>query len=156
MPNESGYTEAHRRFAAHCFNQTWALLERVGRTAEDDELMIHTAHASLWHWNHREDCSARNLSIGYWQLARIYAVTGRAAEARRYAERCLDYSRAEGAFYLGYAYEALARAALLAGDAGQAQVYLAEARSQAELVGAEEERAQLIADLDALGPAAHP
>lgn len=154
MTHEPGFAaaEAHRHFAAQCFNQAWALLERAGRTAEDDDMMIHTAHASLWHWGRRDDCAERNLAIGYWQLARIYAVVGRAAEARRYAQRCLDYSHAEGPFYLGYAYEALARAELAAGDPEQARAYLGRARAQAELLGEAEERAQLDADLATIAP----
>lgn len=143
--------DAHRYFAAHCFNTAWSILEREGRTPEDDEQMIHTAHASLWHWTQRADATTRNLAIGYWQLARIYATTGRAGEARRYAARCLAYSQDAGPFYLGYAHEALARAELLAGEHERARAHLEQAAAQAALVADPDERAQLLADLAALG-----
>lgn len=112
--------------------------------------MTHTTHASLWHWTRREGGQDRNLAIGYWQLARIYAVTGRAHEAARYAQRCLDYSREEGPFYLGYAYEVLARAELLGGDRARASAYRDQALAQAELLVAGDERARLLADLATL------
>lgn len=100
--------------------------------------------------SYREGGTARSLALGYWQLARLYAATGRAAEARQYAMRCLDYGRDEGPYYLGYAYEALARAELLAGDAERARAYLADARAQAALLSTEDEQSRLLAELEAL------
>ena len=67
---------AHRWFSADCFNRVWALLEKAGRTPAEDERMISLCHASLAHWRERMDCTTRNLSIGYWQLSRVYAVLG--------------------------------------------------------------------------------
>ena len=77
---------AHRFFAADCFNKTWELIEKPNRTREEDEQMIRLAQASLWHWTNRADCKSQQLSIGYWLLARVYALAGRSEESRRYAE----------------------------------------------------------------------
>ncbi len=142
----------HRHFAAKCFNDTWALLDKPDRTAADDRLMRETAHASLYHWLRRDDCGPTNLSVGLWLLSRVYASLGRAAAAAKIAEECLALSEAESLppFYQGYAHEAAARAAQLAGDPTSAERSLAAARAQLEQVADEEEAKLLRADLEAL------
>ena len=118
---------AHRYFAAECFNRAWDLIDKHDRTPEEDEDMIRLNQASLYHWSQREDCTNRNLSVGYWQASRICALLGQADNARRYGELCLRYSQDEEAFYLGYAYEALARAESVAGQGEKAAKYLQDA-----------------------------
>ena len=70
------------------------------------------------HWTQRPDCTSTNLSIGYWQTARIYALLGQAENARRYAQMCFEVSQQPGVkpFFLAYAYEALAQAEAAAGE----------------------------------------
>ena len=145
--------QAHRWFAAHFFNHTWSLLDKADRTPDECERMISLAHASLAHWRERADCTAQSLSIGYWQLSRVYAVLNQAENARRYGQLCLEVSRAEPPFLLGYAHEALARAEKLAGNASLAQHHMAEARRLAALVPNAEERQLLEADLAGLAVA---
>lgn len=142
---------AHRWFSADCFNRVWALLDKADRTPDDCERMISLAHASLAHWRERADCTPGNLSIGYWQTSRVYAVLGQAENARRYGELCLAASAGEPPFYLGYAHEALARAAKLAGNAASAAEHVAKARLLAVQVTDAGERAALEADLTGLG-----
>ena len=52
MSEEKTYTEseAQRFFAVRYNGTTWDLLEKPDRTKADDELMVHTAHASCCHW----------------------------------------------------------------------------------------------------------
>ncbi len=143
---------AHQYFSAICFNRAWEYLDKTDRSAEDDQRMIETTIASIWHWTQRSDCSDTNLSIGYWQASRVYATVGLGAEAYRYGERCLEASQAKGVppFYLGYAYEALARAALVMEDRQTMGEHLSEARRVAETVPDLEARKALLADLDTL------
>jgi hypothetical protein len=140
----------HRYFAVECFNAAWDLIDNPRRTPEEDEQMLHLSLASLWHWTQRPDCTAANLSVAYWQVARIYALLGQAENARRYAERCLAVSQAEGIppFCLAYAYEALARAAAVAADRVQMEAYLHEAHQVNARISDPETRQQLLADLD--------
>ena len=135
MAKLSGFDEqvAHTYFSVHCFNEAWVYLKNPTRTMIEDEQMLLLSHASLWHWSQRKDCTRRNLAIGYWQLARVYALLGQTNNARRYGQLCLDCSREEEAFYLGYAYEALARAEAQAGGNRQ-----------------QEEKQQLLADLETI------
>ena len=87
---------AHRYFSAHCFNRAWELIEKTGRTPAEDEEMLRLSLAATWHWTQRPDCTSTNLSIGYWQTARIYALLGQAENARRYAQMCFEVSQQPG------------------------------------------------------------
>jgi len=84
---------AHAYFSAHCFNSTWDLLDKKERSAAEDQDMILRSMASLWHWTQRPDATNTNRSVGYWQVSRVYAVLGRADEARRYGELSLHEAR---------------------------------------------------------------
>jgi len=141
---------AHRYFAAACFNAAWDLIDKPDRTPDEDDEMIQTAHASVWHWRQRADRTPRNLSIGYWQLSRVYALARQPDNARRYAERCLAITPADEPFYIGFAYEALARAEAVAERLEGAREYFDAARRQAELVTAETDRNALLSDLQSL------
>ena len=141
---------AHKYFAAYCFNRAWDLLEKTHRTAEDERLMVALNQASIYHWLNRPDCEPKHLSVGYWQASRIQAMIGNAVEARRHAEVCLSYSVDLEPFLLGYAYEALARAAHVAGDADAAAKHLTLADEQAALVVREHDRELLVKDLEGL------
>ena len=141
---------AHRFFSADCFNKAWELIDKPERTPDEDEAMLRLNQASLWHWTQRPDCTDANLSIGYWQAARIHTLLGRLDEARRYGHLCLQHSAGEEPFLRAYAYEALARAESVAGNATLVATYQAEAARLAEQVSDAEDREQLLVDLKTL------
>ncbi len=141
---------AHRYFSAHCFNSAWDLIDKTDRTPAEDERMVQLNQASMWHWSQRGDCSDQNLSVGYWQAARIRALLGQADEARRCAQLSLQYSGKLKPFYQGYAYEALARAEQVAGNREKARELAAEAHRLAEMVSDAEEKKLLLDDLAGL------
>ncbi|WP_372782808.1 hypothetical protein [Phenylobacterium sp.] len=141
---------AHRYFSAWCFNRAWDLIEKPDRTEADDRLMAALSQASIFHWLSRPDCAPKNLSVGYWQASRIEALLGNAEPAMRHAQTCLDYSAGLEPFCLGYAYEALARAARLANDPVAFADYLVRAERLAEQVSGPENRRLLTADLQQL------
>ena len=143
---------AHRFFSAECFNRAWDLMDKSGRTAQEDEEMIRLSLTSQWHWSQRPDCTATSLAVGYWQTSRIYALLGQADNARRYGHLSLEASRQEGVppFYLGYAYEALARAESVAGSRDRMAAYLAEARRAAGQVPEPDSRKALLDDLETI------
>lgn len=109
MTASSSTTFSHKQLAVNCFNATWDLLDLKERTKDEEEQMIHLAHTSFWHWTQVVDHTPKNLSIGYWQLSRVYAVAGNGERALYYAERCQEVSSIHmiAPFYIGYAYEAL-------------------------------------------------
>jgi len=141
--------EAHKYFSAHCFNSVWGLIEKAERTPDENEQMINLCQTSIWHWTQREDCSRRNMSIGYWQASRVYALVGQADNARKYGQLCLDNAEIEP-FYIGYAYEALARAEMVAGNQEKAYEYLNLARKHADTVIDAEEKKMLTDDLETI------
>ena len=143
-------TAAHKYFSTNCFNSTWGYIDKTDRTAQDNEQMIQLAQASLWHWSQREDKTERNMSIGYWLAARVYALVDEADNARKYGLLCLEYSKNDEPFYLGFAYEALARAEMIAGDKTKMNEYLQQARTQAESVTSDEEKKMLTDDLNTI------
>lgn len=143
---------AHRFFSADCFNKAWDLIGKGSRTIEEDEEMIRLNQASMWHWTQRADCSDRNMSIGYWQASRIYAIIGRADESRWYGQLCLRCSKRESPFYTAYAHEALARAERVAGNSAEVEKHLSEARRLAQAVTDPEEKKLLMDDLDTIDP----
>jgi hypothetical protein len=141
---------AHKFFATDCFNKTWDLIDKADRTPEEDLSTLQTAMASLWHWTQREDAQPQNLSVGNWQVARVYALLGQADNARRYAEVSLKLAEGQPPFYVAFAYEALARAEMVAGNRGKMQEYLDKARALAEKVEDEEDKQVLAGDLGSI------
>lgn len=144
---------AHKYFAAQCFNHTWDLLDQPERSDADNRRMEALVMASICHWMDRDDCTPQNLSIGYWQASRVQAILQNASEARRFGLLSLEFAKNEAPFYRGYAYEALARAAKVAGDNAAAEQYLAMAHSEVVQVTDLQERDALLADLNALADA---
>jgi DNA-binding transcriptional MerR regulator len=122
-----------RAIAADLFNHTWTLLEQPDRTPQQEDEMVHAAHASRHHWGRVGD--AGNWTVGEWQIARVYSVLGRAEPALHHARRALDLCEAHdlGDFHLASACEGLARAHLVAGDL--AQVARWKAKATAALAG---------------------
>jgi hypothetical protein len=143
---------AHNYFAAQCFNQTWDYIDKPARTKSEEDSMLRLSMTSLWHWTQREDCTPTNLSVGYWQVSRVFALLQQAENAKHYGELCLEVSQKEGVlpFYLGYAYEALARAELVAGNRGKMADYLVQAQHTITLISDAEEKKMLLKDLETI------
>ena len=143
---------AHKYFSAECFNQAWDLIDKSDRTPEENEAMIRLSIASTWHWTQRADCAPTNLSVGYWQTSRIYALLGQADNSRHYGQLSLSALQGDDVppFYRGYAYEALARAESVARNKAKMEAFLAEARRAAEGVTEDEGRQMLLADLNTI------
>ena len=143
---------AHKFFSVNCFNRAWDLMDKLERTAEEDEEMIRLSLASLWHWTQRQDCTPTNLSVGYWQASRIYAMLGQPSAARQYGQRSLEIAQNANLepFYLGYAYEALARAESEDHRPKQMQACLREARKAVENISDPAAKQQLLDDLSSI------
>jgi DNA-binding transcriptional MerR regulator len=139
-----------RRIGAALFNATWTLLEKENRTREDDDLMVHTAHASAYHW--RPVGTAVNIARSEWQCSRVYAVLRRAEPCLHHAQRVLDICEENGLgdFDLAFAYEALARGHAVGGDSDQARAYTERALVAAEDIKEDDDRELLLTDLETI------
>lgn len=145
-------TLSHKQMAVNCFNGVWEYLELPERTKVEEEKMIHMAHSSFFHWTQVEDHTPKNLSIGYWQLSRVYAVANLGERFHYYAERCLEVSKNHNLdpFYLGYAYEALSRSTLILGQRDISQKYYQQAQDFAQKVKDDSSKEILINDLETI------
>lgn len=151
-PAPDGAGEQHRHWAITLFNDVWRLMEQQQRTPDEDALMIHEAHASAYHW--LQVGTPANVARSHWQCSRVYCVLGRAEPALYHARFVLDICQRHGIgdWDLAYAYEALARAYWVAGDAEQARSWLDRARLAGADIAEEEERTHLMSDLATIGP----
>ena len=146
------HSPEERQLAVDLFNHVWTLMETPDRSAEQDDEMIHAAHASRHHWANVG--TGPNLARGEWQVSRVYVTLRRPEPALYHAERCLAYC--EGSpddiadWDLPYAYEALSRAHFTAGNQAEAERYAARARELAARVEDEQDREHLAEDLATL------
>jgi hypothetical protein len=138
--------KTQRQLAVSLFNETWALLDKTNRSAEETDRMIHSAHASRLHWE--SIGTPQNLSIGEWQVARVLAVVGHADAALYHGRRCLEIAQHGelDPFYVAYAHEAIARALSLSRHADVGK-HLAQARDLAAKIADADERKMLEDDL---------
>src|SRR5580698_10019767 len=150
--NGDGSATDERLLAAQLFNETWRLMEQEGRSIRDDDRILHAAHASRYHWGQVPAATPAHLARGEWQISRVYTVLGRAEPALHHARRVLDLCQENGIgdWDLAFAYEALARACAIAGDAGQAREYTDQALAAAEDIAEDAERELLLADLETI------
>lgn len=152
MTDEKTYTEeeAHRFFGGQLNGAVWQLLEKADRSEAEDEIMVHAAHGSLYHW--LQVGTAVHQQRGEWMLSHVYAELGRAETAMRYAKRCQQLTEAHAElmedFDLAYAHEALARANAAAGNRAQAEEYLALAQAAGQKIADEESKKYFFGDFD--------
>ena len=137
----------HRTIAVALFNRVWQLMDADARSAEQDDELIHAAHASAYHW--MQVGTPVNRARSEWQCSRVYAVLGHAEPALRHARRCLNICNSEGIgdFDLAYAYEAMARACAIAGDSAAVDEWMQRARDAAADIAKDGDRKLLLSDL---------
>jgi hypothetical protein len=152
MADDFDVAKADRSFAARFFNDTWTYLDKVDRTPEETEAMLHCCHASFHHWTRVADKKPSNVAVGYWQLSRVSAVAGRAEDAERYAQSCFAIAAivTDEPWLAGSAHEALARAASLRGDRAARDVHVKAARAVLARLTDPEEIKILQADIDSV------
>jgi hypothetical protein len=150
MTTTGSAAPSERQLAGDLFNLVWTLLEQSGRSAEDDDRMVHAAHASRYHWG--QVGGPEQIAVGEWQCSRVYSVLGRPEPALHHARRCL--SIASGAdvpsWLVASAHEGLARALLVAGNREAALSEYQAARGLLETVSDQEDRQVVAADLATL------
>lgn len=133
----------HRQQGVDLFNEVWRLME----TREDDERMLHAAHASAYHWAEAPECEPRNRARSEWQVSRVYTVLGRGEPALHHARRCLaiceEHPENMEEWDLPFAYEALARACRIAGMNEQAAGYKQQAQELGDEISDPEDRNHL-------------
>ena len=139
--------DQHRRCASALFNGVWTLMGKKDRTPAENEVMVHAAHASRWHWG--VVGKPVNLARGEWQISRVYALLGRATQARehgiRYLEMCDEFDLGE--FDRAFAHEAVARASAIEGASDDVAAHVQYGLAAAGQVAEETEREWVLKNL---------
>jgi DNA-binding transcriptional MerR regulator len=152
MPNADPTTAVdaatQRKLAITLFNRVWQLLEIENRTEAQDAEMIHAAHASTYHW--MQVGEPVNRARGEWQCSRVYAVLKRAEPALFHARNVLMVCEQEkiGDWDLAFAYEALARAHSVAGEADESRRWLELAHAACAQIVDDADREVVLSDLE--------
>ena len=151
MSRETKYTlsEAELHFAKSIYNSIWGLLGKTNRTASEDEEMLVSAYASLYHW--KQVGNEVNHQRGYWMLSRVYQNMGHAVQALEWALKCQritkDNPTLMADFDLAYTEEGLARAYALAGDLKKAEKHYKHAIELGNKIKDPEDQKIFIGDL---------
>lgn len=112
--------------------------------------MIHTAHASLFHWSYVGE--AVNMARGEWQVSRVYCVAKMPESALYHAKRSLEICQNAdiGGFDLAFGYESVARAQKLSGNPEEAEKLIVKAKDTARFIEKEEDRKYFLGELESI------
>jgi hypothetical protein len=150
MAEKEAFTlqEWHTRSAKELFNLVWDLLDNAERSLEEQDKMVHAAHASRYHWG--VVGTPLEFERGEWQISRVYAVLNRAEPALYHARRCLEICQENeiGDFDIAFAYEALARAHAIAGSKADCEKYTKLARQAGAKIEDKDNRDYFLSELD--------
>jgi len=148
--------ELHRRLGSGLFNHVWDLLVLDERTPEQDDEMVHAAHASRYHWSRVEE--GPRAARGEWLCSWVYSELGRAEPALHHARRCEalcnEYADELEDFDLPAMHEALARAQLVAGNREEALHRLRLAARLCAEIEDPEDREIIQSQIDSIAAAA--
>ena len=148
--NKQAENENHKKFAINCFNLVWGLLDKKDRTEEEDDRMVHAAHASRFHWG--EIGTALEFERGEWQISRVYSAVKRPISALFHAERCLEICKDNdiGDFDISFAYEAMARAHAVAENKVECEEYIKLAEEAGEKIEKKEDKKHFFNELKSI------
>ena len=126
--------EFHKKMGVSLFNRTWNLLDKEERTKEEEDAMVHAAHASRFHWG--EIGTPLEFERGEWQVSHVYSVLNRPESALYHAQRCLEICTENNIkdFDIAFAYEAVARAYAVAGNELESKKYIELAKEAGEKI----------------------
>ncbi|HOO97479.1 MAG TPA: hypothetical protein PKV16_07565 [Caldisericia bacterium] len=150
---EEKVQKCHKYMGPTLFNLTWDYIDKgENRTPEDELMMIHATHASALHWRLNRDSKPENFARGEWQVSRVYALLGRAKESMYHAELCLEICKENGIgdWDIAFAYEACARAAMVAKAPDTMEKYLKLAREATALVKDKGDREMVEGDIESI------
>jgi len=142
--------EIHKTLAISLFNKVWDLIDLKNRTEEETELMINTAHTSLYHW--RQVGEPVDFARGEWQVSRVYSLAGRAEPALHHAVNSLRICQEHtiGDFDLAFAYEAMARAYFIEGNTSKVEELRELALAASENIKEKDDKEYFLSELNTI------
>ncbi len=148
MSQEISEKECHQRMASKLSEQAFNLLyNKDQRSNREDELMIHSAHGACLHYD--EIGNPLDWARSEWLLTRVYIAVNRPVPAVFYGQRCIALCKERnlGPFPTAYAYEALARAAVMIKDSKSYEELIKDAREFGEKIEEEKDREMFFNEL---------
>jgi hypothetical protein len=143
--------DEHKKLGIELFNATWTLIDLENRTDAQAMEMIHTAHASAYHWL-KGGGNATNEARSNWQISRVYAILrmGEAAlvHGARSLSLCLENDL--GSFDLAFGYEAVARSYALLGHAKESETNKQAALAACTQIADDEDRTYAEGEINAI------
>ena len=136
-----------RRFASFANNRAWTLAEMPRRSAQEDEEMLHAAHASAHLWS--AIGNERNAAFADLLLGQVHALLGNATLATRYAKSAGEFfsNGASAPEELAMVHTVAANAAHCSGDAASHRREYAAAVSAIDAIANEKEKEIALATL---------
>jgi hypothetical protein len=135
-----------RRLGSGANNRAWALSERPSRTREEDEEMLHAAHASAYLWS--TVGNERNAALAHLLLGQVHSLLGNGVLAERFAQSASAFFADGGApWELALVHAVAANAAYCSGDVVSHQQEYAAAQSAIESITNAEEKEIVLATL---------
>lgn len=151
MSDEKTYTleEAHKQMAIKTNGLVWQLLEKSDRSTSEDDLMVHAAHASCYHW--LQAGTGLHHQRAQWLLSHMYAELNMPSEAFKHALQCdeltEEYEDLMQDFDIAYAHEGMARAYACMGNEELSLSYLQKAENSGNRIAGEEDKKIFLSDL---------
>jgi hypothetical protein len=140
--------EAHKHFAKSINGRVWELLQKTSRSQDEDDEMLHAAHACTYHWKFVGNAVHRQR--GEWLISHVHVVLGHANEALRHAERCFEITQSNKDlmqdFDIAYAFEGIARAQAMLGDEKMALQFYDLAQQAGTAIADDEDRSIFMGD----------
>ena len=120
-------------------------MDKKDRTVHDDQLMLHLAHASRYHWSFVGTPS--NLAIGDWQISRVYAALNQPDLALHFAKTSLEIGEKNNLSEMVLtANEAMARAYAAGKKFQLAKEFLDKAKSGLRNISLDDEDRKIYSD----------
>lgn len=140
--------EQIKKEAILAFNQTWDLIEKTNRTAEDSLSMIDLAFKSKYYWS----IVGKDLNLvrSDWQVSRVFAEAKLLEASLFYAQKCLADTLKFNLkdFDLFFAYEANVRVYKLLGQFEKTANFSSLARESIELIKKKDDRDYCLNELN--------
>lgn len=145
--------QAHRWFAVECNNGAWDLIEKEGRTREENHQMISMAYAAKYHWSNVPGATPENEVRANNLISRTYSAMGASEPAKVFAQLCIEGCTTHGIadWDLASVYGAMAYAHQAAGDEAGKSEWRTKANAACAAIKDEEDRKIVEEDLAKLG-----
>ena len=142
-PSQQETAAWQKRLASQANNRAWALTESISRSAEEDEEMLHAAHAAMYFW--RMVGNASNRAHAAQLLAHTYGLLKLAHPARHYLKQSQPFflEQESAPWERALAHAVAANVAAAAGEAEPHARHYAEAERLVAALPDPEDRAIL-------------